>query len=608
MGASGSSSKRKNSKRKSSKISSEAQRKKKNRRIKSKKLRRRNDSISSYSDDDSRSSVAVSSSGSEDGYRKARPRTRSDVKSSKKRAQRSCSRRQSSEDSRPVKKRKGSKRNNNSEVRKTSKKKRPRKNASISSISSSTCQGGSSSSGESEFGRPRGRSREQRYKRDSTKASGGTKSNKIRFRSCSSCSRCSHSSDYSSKEKLADKSSSRRLRSVVTVPKRSQDEEKEWDKDGLKEEIVYDYDDYPSCRSNDSTDWGSKRDLAHHSQVTFEKRTVESVKGEEALVSNTRTAELTESCKDGGGQDDQSNHCSDVVGANNPGMGNKSEVPATATANSDGDDLESILRQKALENLRKFRGGLQTNANTPVDHRNKSGSDVSQLSTAKAEFVQHKLPKEDGSRVVGVTKVVDQNARLTVMRDSSRSTIIDQKIPKGKYGGPDSGTARQSVVCLPADRLAHSGNLEEKDLSSVVDVNIQSEPARSASRQETSGTCSILKQATMSHAYAKSELVVTDSSVDNRAAETSENVDQTSNKHGIELNNVCESAAAEHSSCLKPAAEVHSSKERQDEAKEGSQFEQKTMSVMRGGERVQVSYKVYIPKKAPALARRQLRR
>lgn len=39
-----------------------------------------------------------------------------------------------------------------------------------------------------------------------------------------------------------------------------------------------------------------------------------------------------------------------------------------------------------------------------------------------------------------------------------------------------------------------------------------------------------------------------------------------------------------------------------------STFQQKTMSVMRGGEMVQVSYKVYIPQRAATLAKRQLKR
>uniref|UniRef100_A0A5B6YUI3 Uncharacterized protein n=2 Tax=Davidia involucrata TaxID=16924 RepID=A0A5B6YUI3_DAVIN len=584
MGGSGSSSKRKYSKRKSSKISSEARRRKKSRRTKSKKLHRRDDSISSYSDDDSRSLASVSSSSSEDDYRRARSRRRSDVKGSRKRAQRRSIGSESSKDLCRVKKRKGSKRNGDSEVRKKSKKKKPKIDASISSISSdsrscSTCRGGSSSSGESEFGRPRGRSRENnRDTRDLTKGRSGTKNNKIRSRS--SCSRCSDSSDYNKKQKLAGENSSRRLRSVVTVPKPPQEEEREWDKDGHKEEIVYDHDDYPSCRSNDSNDWGSKRDLAH---VASEKRKVENVKGEESLVSNIRTTKFTESCKISGGKDDQSNPCSDAVGVNNPCKESKSEVSATI-ASSNGDDLESILRQKALENLSKFRGGLQTNAKTPADQKNMSGSDVKQSSTAKAEFVQNKLPKEGGSRVLGATQVIDQNARLIMKRDSSRAARIDQKIQERKYSGTESEIARRNVVC-PPDQVALSGNPQEKDISPVSAVTNKSESGRSALRQESLGTCSILKQSPMSQASPKSKLLVTDSGVNNSAAETSQTVDVTSNKHGIEVNNACESAAPEHSSCLKP-----------------------TMSVMRGGEMVQVNYKVYIPKKPSALARRQLRR
>uniref|UniRef100_A0A0A9D8B8 Uncharacterized protein n=1 Tax=Arundo donax TaxID=35708 RepID=A0A0A9D8B8_ARUDO len=44
------------------------------------------------------------------------------------------------------------------------------------------------------------------------------------------------------------------------------------------------------------------------------------------------------------------------------------------------------------------------------------------------------------------------------------------------------------------------------------------------------------------------------------------------------------------------------------EDKDGSQFQKKSFSRMHDGETVEVSYKVYIPKKTPALARRKLQR
>lgn len=97
-------------------------------------------------------------------------------------------------------------------------------------------------------------------------------------------------------------------------------------------------------------------------------------------------------------------------------------------------------------------------------------------------------------------------------------------------------------------------------------------------------------------------MLVSKSDVEKSSVETSKSVGQTDgNTDGVE--NVDESSTSQPSSSLKSTLEEQNSKDQQ-----GGQFEQKTMSVMRGGEMVEVSYKVYIPKKAPALARRHLRR
>ncbi|XP_010446233.1 PREDICTED: uncharacterized protein LOC104729026 [Camelina sativa] len=54
--------------------------------------------------------------------------------------------------------------------------------------------------------------------------------------------------------------------------------------------------------------------------------------------------------------------------------------------------------------------------------------------------------------------------------------------------------------------------------------------------------------------------------------------------------------------------ESQSEQKKIDETKDESQYEKKTMTVMRGGEMVQVSYKVYIPKKTSSLGKRKLNR
>ncbi|XP_028122331.1 uncharacterized protein DDB_G0287625 [Camellia sinensis] len=592
MGSSRSSSKRKSSKRKSSKLSSEARRKKRSRRTKSRKLRHRDDS-SSYSNDDSRSSVPISSSSSEDEYSRARSRTRSEVKGSRKRTRRSSSSRGSSEDSRHVKKKKDSKRSSKSETKKKTRRKKRRREPSVSSISSdsrscSPCRGAGSSSGESDFERLKRGSREKsKDKRALGKAKSGTKSNKNRSRT-PSCGRYSDSGGYGSKDVMPVENSSRRLRSVITVAKSQEEEveEKEWDNDGHKEEIVYDRDDCPSCRSNDSNDGGSKRELAHHSHVDLE-RWVEDAKGEEALVSDVKMTDLTKSGEEGGRQDCQSNSRSDGAGADNSLKEKNREVFPTSSS-SKSDDLESILRLKALENLKKFRGGLQTNTKPPADEKSEGCSDVKQLCTANVEFVQNRSPKEDVSRAVDATRVLDQNPTPTSYG----------KLLEGKGGGSvtESASARLSVVC-PPNQVALSS--KEVDLSPAGAVTSKSEMSKSALRKESSGT--IVKQTD------KTNMFVTEGNVNKSSAETSKSAGQTSNNNDVGVNNVTESSTSEPSS-LKPTLEEHSSKEQLGQDKDGSQFEKKTMSVMRGGEMVQVSYKVYIPKKAPALARRHLRR
>ncbi|XP_057505809.1 uncharacterized protein LOC130789095 [Actinidia eriantha] len=589
MGGTRSSSKRKSSSRKSSKISSEARRKKTSKRTKSRKLRRRGDDSSSYSDD-SISSVSISSSSSEDEYTRARSRTRSEVKgSSRKRTRRSSSSRGSGEDSRRVKKRKGSqkkgsKKSANSDTRKISKKKKRRIERSVSSISSG---------GESKVKRPRGRSRgKSKDKSDLGKAKSETKSNRNRSRSCSSCNSYSESSGPNNKDILP---AERRLRSVITVAKSPEGERKVWDKDGPKEEIEYDHDDYPSCRSNDSNDGGIKKEITHHSHVDLGRWGIDNVKGEEALVYQSRVTELT--CAEVDGVHDcRSNSHSDGDGANNSSKENKKEVfPSLFSSN--GDDLESTLRLKALENLRKYRGGHQTNAKAPADEKHKSGCEAKQLSTAKVELVHNSSPKEDHSGVVDATRILDQNPSPTRKSESSHPATSYGKARDGKDIVTECASSKQSVI-RPPNQGATSGNSKKEDLSPK--ELLKSQLHKSAPRQESSG--GILKQT------RNTNMLVAESTVNKMSTETTKSVGQSSNHSAVAVNNLRESSTSEPSSSPKPILEEHSSKDQQGEVKEGSQFEQKTMSVIRGGERVQVTYKVYIPKKAPALARRQLRR
>lgn len=563
MGGTRSSSKPKSSKRKSSKLSSQARKTKRSRRTKSKKLRHRDDS-SSDSSDDSRSPLSISSSSSEGEYRRARSRTRNEVKgSSRKRTRRSSSSRGSSEeDSRRVKKRKGSKKSSKSDSKKKSRKKR-RREPRVSSVSSDSRS--CSTRGDSEIERPRARSREKiKEKRNFSKVKNGAKSDKNPSRSCSPRSRFSDGDDHNSKDMLPVENTVRRLRSVITVATSPEGEE----------EIAYDHDDYPSCRSNDSNEGGSKREIT---SLDLASKRVENAKGREALVSDIRMTENKKTGEERGVQDSPSNSPSKV------------DVLPTVSGAS-GDDLESVLRLKALENLKKYRGvRLQTNTKPPADEKTKSDNEVKRLSTEKVELVRNISTNEDDSRVIGATKVLRQNPRLKMGRESSFRSASDGKGQDGKGIIKEPGSARHSVISPPS-KVAFSGNSKTEDPSPASESDL----GTSGLRQEEPDT--VLNQT------RKANMLVSQSDMEKSSVETSQSVGQTGgNKDGVE--NVGESSASQPSSSLKPTLEEQNSKDQQ-----GGQFEQKTMSVMRGGEMVEVSYKVYIPKKAPALARRHLRR
>ncbi|BBH01754.1 hypothetical protein Prudu_012124 [Prunus dulcis] len=566
---------------KRAKISSQEQ----GRAVRSKKLRRRDDSPSHSDDGDSRSLESVSSFSSDDDSRsrRARSRTRRDLKGSKKKARRRSHSHDSSEDSPRGKKRKSAKKKNDYEARKKSRsRKKPRRNASISSRSSasfscSTCPSGSICGDEIESKRHRGRpGKRNRDESDINKVESGTKRARYRSRSCSSHSQCSErGGDSQSEEKVTFENKLRRLRSVITVTE--EDKHGRWmDKDGHKEEMAYD-DDYPSCRSNDSNDGGCKRELDNHLHVVEKRIGVESGKEEKALISNVPIEDLTDSGnifeKDYGGQDDGINSSRDGIGIAGPVNENTKEVSG-AISRLPGEDLESILRQRALENLKRFKGSHQRIPAVTTSEENKSNSDLKQPSTVKADFVQIESPKESGARASSKEDAAEMVDATQLLENANGPPELDRT----------SGSNELQDVACPTYQVALGNSDKKVDTIAVLNKpNLASPKLRCHSAKAHSTR----KQAADKSTY-----------------ETAQTVPQTQSTYsnGDDINDDCGCTAPE------PSGENRSDKQ-QGEGKDGSQFEQKTMSVMRGSEMVQVvSYKVYIPKKAPGLARRQLRR
>ncbi|XP_019194464.1 PREDICTED: uncharacterized protein LOC109188300 [Ipomoea nil] len=521
----------KSSKRKSSK----ALQSKRSRRNKSKKKPSRHDhSDLSYSDDDSVSSVSSYSSSSEEDYRsrKGRSRSRADVKSKKKRAERRVSSdRGSSEDSVPTRKRKRSRRKHNSEYKRKSQKKR-RRDASISSATSDSL---SCSSCDSEYESLRVRSRKKiRDKRDSDKHKIGARRSRSKSRSKSVSSPPSedrfnfHSDSQKGEEHECENNVRRRLRSVITVVQHPQEDEENQVARDREEDI---------SENNDSDNGSTINKLAYHSDILSDKS---------RLVEDTPVQE-----------------------------------------SSGSDDLELILRQKALENLKKFRGMVQT----------------------------------EGSKDVHLT---GESSRHGLSREVLHPTLVESENATEEYKKVESGVTKQShIQQSDSSGISKSVNGDGGINEPIVD---ESKPGLQAMQDESLHSYSTLEQASpkanpdckssagkilapscqpLTHNSAKAEPTSSIRPVEDQRSENQQ-AEPTSSVRPVE-DQRSEDQQAEPTSSIR-AVEDQSSKGQQAEANDSSHFQQKTMSVMRSGEMVQVSYKVYIPKRAPALSRRQLKR
>ncbi|CAH9107760.1 unnamed protein product [Cuscuta europaea] len=541
--------KSKSSKRKSSEIL----RSKKSRKSK-KKPSRRHHSISSCSDDDSVSSISSYSSSSEEDYRSrkgGRSRSRADVKSKKKRSERRVSSKQESiEDSAPLKKKKRSKRKRNSEHKEKHQKKR--RDSSISSatsdsLSCSRCQSEHSESEEVEL-----ESRSRKKIRDkSNPDKHKIKAKGSRTKSAISLSAEDHSnfnSVYQKGEEHASLNHGRRIRSVITVVEHPQQEDNEENNLSQNNEA----EDKLECRSG---------------IVSVKSSLVKKMMVQEDFVINDdgssgkRVSNLyinQDEMKSLEGESEKAGRVIDSV------------VSVNATA-SGSNDLELILRQKALENLRKFRGKVQ--AESPVTGCQK----INQMSLSKPEKVGNMLADQEGAKDVKVISVAGQNSKSRSSKEILHPKVVERENVTDEYKKLEPEVTKPSHI-QRCDEYALSKNISDDHI-----------------------------KASASHDESKTDVPEIHSTMESAFSPKNPSDDNDSAGHTLPEMNSATSSAMVGPTCSIRTLEEHSSKDLA-EAKDGGQFQQKTMSVMRSGEMVQVKYKVYIPKRAPALARRQLNR
>ncbi|XP_021719288.1 dentin sialophosphoprotein-like [Chenopodium quinoa] len=636
-------------------------------REKPKKLKQRDDS-DSISDEDSITTKSVSCSSPGD-YSRSKKRGRSRdkrLRKDKKRSKKSTLLSESSGDDSPcVKKSKKLKRKRGSDSRKKRHVKRRKRDrsVSISSSRSRSCSVGKPS-GDSEIGkkeekveskerkgrekvrkkigskRSRRRSRscsvgepsgdserefgkmeekvesKERKGREKDRKKSGIKKSRRRSRSCSPCSVHSESSSHYSEERVFEKSNPNRLKSVIVVMKDREEvpEKQESNKyDRHEDEIVFEYDDYPS-KSNDSIDGVSGREtVSCMHDVSSKKRSLDEP-NKDFVASGVRTSDIPgiqrQVVEGSGGLSPSYVRSRDNV----PLMENRS-ANLTSNAGLNHVDLEAVLRQKALENLLNRQGKLSTK--TTFDKKDEHDVDVKRSSIVKAQPIDQPTPRDEGNikLLPKVGKIVND------VRYFSNTTNLP---------GPseDTGLSKYNNADLLRAKVG-TADTEEKSKASGDFVNSRPNVGLSMSRKDFLGAKNTWKQQLIPQESSQEivstpkETIVRNSneklmSLDNSLPKLSvpqktiskdstrdcashlfDSEDSTIKVDTFALSEASASASVSDEQCTNDST---------NKADEDAQFQQKTMSVMRGGEMVQVSYKVYIPKKAPALARRQLKR
>lgn len=602
---------------------SKDRRKKRSRRVQDKSKRH-------YSDDDSTSISSAPHSISDDDHhtkRRGRSLATRDTKAHKRRAERSPSSSESSEDTR---RRRKSKRRKDTDSKRKSKRhdKKRRREPSVDSVSSpsrscSTCGSRDAVRNIKTKVRPDKPKRDEDMGRERSK-------NNYRSRSFSLSSHIDSEIERAESEKRETfENQPKRLKSVVTVAvERYRDE----DRDEIKDEIVYENDDYPSCRSNDSNDGAGAKDAAVHSK-------------------SDRLINIEDAREEKGASDDSTS-----PGSGLPGVGLGDEAPSsfrggdtsdlskenmdeTRTSNDAGpkvDDLEAILRQKALENLKKFRDRAKI-------HRDEKGNldgKAKELPSLNKDSVLDRPDKKTDTAFATSVSLSENVGSMTMEKNFDVSThktdadldasankgagfgvvkLHSSQIPSRKVSTheplPDNTrpSSRKNFDERRPNRIIHlsSKRAATTNLSEGNTIHDNAKDQRNlltpTSNQEPSEPNRTLKEASdSSHQRVPNSF--------NRAlsdaAKSTHSASQGSKLVVAEGSSSAEAPGENQSGAVQTAnnEQKQTAKDDQKEGDGSSQFQQKTMSVMRGGELVQVNYKVYIPKNAPALARRKLKR
>ncbi|KAI3936912.1 hypothetical protein MKW92_046486 [Papaver armeniacum] len=246
------------------------------------------------------------------------------------------------------------------------------------------------------------------------------------------------------------------------------------------------------------------------------------------------------------------------------------------------------------------------------DQADKSDGVANRPSTEKVDVVTRTSLLKEADKVAGSKETVSRVAK-TSMESKYATSKDDCQIPDKNHIKHESRDQTSTSHVVPGagnsslSQMVAGKATQNSNASIELTIN-QTKLNTSRTRIVSPSDHPIDNQTPIAQNSPATKVVQPEHIEVKKIDEIPRGADVVSSAHMAEHSENCESGPHKASSCVTPMSEKQESKESGDVIKGSSQFEQKTMSVMRGGELVQVSYKVYIPNKPPALARRKLNR
>lgn len=450
------------------------------------------------------------STGSDDDYRRQKRRSKASKKRSRKRYSSSGS---DDDDTRLLKKKKRSKTKDEHVGKKKKNISSRKRRKRVSSSSSTSSDSRSIGDSQSDDGSESDRKRRTRVKATRRRSTNGSEED-------SEPDEC-----WQMEDEVMTEKNSQRLKSIVVVSY-------SYDKDeGKEEDMVDDQDVYLRH--------GGNRELGHD--------------GESDSDSGRKTVSYDEFGED-----------------------NKSETSKAFHQDNSlkDDDLEAILKKRALENLKRFRGETQ-----------RSGIARKELpSVAEGELRQIESKKTEESQDHGLM----EQTKLCVSTDSRDFEDLEKILH-------EVDTVSESGTVVPDIASQQSGDTVKVKVSSgISSCSSKRKLIRPVLGQESSLNLASGKEAAgREDAEAES---INGSTIDKNCPESSLALATKNGGENIEPTKVSSTFNAQSSSHADAGAldetrgESQSEQKTSGEAKDESQYEQKTMTVMRGGEMVQVNF------------------